>query len=426
MPNHGKTHLVVKVCAPIVTAGDCVVSRNVTEDMTMCGSELTNAIRLDELYDDPYPIFRELRDHAPVAWVPVANRYLVTRYADVVWLEQHPEIFQAAEDGSLVTRVMGHTMLRKDGDEHLRDRRAAEPPLRPRMVKEHWRPVFEANADALLRTFERKGQADVFADFAGPLAARNLAAVLGLRDVSDADMQRWSQSLMDGGGNYADDPAVWARADQSASEIDAAVDAALARVRATPDHSVISAMAHAEVAPDDEAIRSNIKVFIGGGLNEPRDSISVATYAVLTHPEVRAEVTADSRRWRAVFEEAIRWVAPIGMYPRQVAQPVTLGGVDLESGARIGVCIGAANRDERVFERPDDFDINRPPVAHVAFGGGPHFCLGTWVARAQVAEVALPALFERLPEMRLDPDRPARMGGWVFRGMLTLPVVWRV
>ncbi|HWL45211.1 MAG TPA: cytochrome P450 [Ilumatobacter sp.] len=392
--------------------------------MTTCASELTNAIRLVELYDDPYPIFKELRDREPVAWVPVANRYLVTRYADVVWLEQHPEIFQAAEDGSLVTRVMGHTMLRKDGDEHLRDRRAAEPPLRPRMVKEHWRPVFEANADALLRGFEADGRADIFADFAGPLAARNLAAVLGLRDVTDDDMQRWSQSMMDGGGNYADDPAVWARADRSTQEIDAAVDATLARVRATPDASVISAMANAEVPPDDESIRSNVKVFIGGGLNEPRDSISVATYAVLTHPEVRAEVAADASRWRAVFEEAIRWVAPIGMYPRQVAQQVELGGVTLEPGARIGVCIGAANRDERVFERPDEFDIHRPPVAHVAFGGGPHFCLGTWVARAQVAEVALPMLFERLPGLRLDPDREARMGGWVFRGMLALPAVW--
>ena len=88
------------------------------------------------------------------------------------------------------------------------------------------------------------------------------------------------------------------------------------------------------------------------------------------------------------------------------------------------MCIGSANRDDRVFDRPDEFDIHRPPTAHVAFGGGPHFCLGTWVARAQVSEVALPMLLDRLPGLRLDPDRPPRLGGWVFRGMLTLPAVW--
>jgi cytochrome P450 len=167
-----------------------------------------------------------------------------------------------------------------------------------------------------------------------------------------------------------------------------------------------------------------VKVFIGGGLNEPRDSISVATWAVLTHREVRAEVDANPARWRDVFEEAIRWVAPIGMYPRQVAQRVELGGTVLEPGARLGICIGAANRDPDVFERPDDFDINRPKVPHVAFGGGPHFCAGTWVARTAVAQVALPTLFRRLPGLAVDPAREVKLGGWVFRGLLTLPTVW--
>lgn len=392
--------------------------------MAIVVSELINGVRLDTLYADPYPTFRQLRDHAPVALVPVANRYLVTRYDDVVWLEQHPEIFQAAEDNSLVTRVMGHTLMRKDGEAHQRERRAAEPPLRPRMVKEHWLPRFEANADALISEFKSKGAGDLIRDYAGPLAARNLADLLGFGDVGEQDMQRWSQSMMDGGGNYADDADVWARAEQSTVEIDVVVDATIERVRAEPDESVVSAMVNAEDPLLPEEIRANVKVFIGGGLNEPRDSIGVAAYAVLTHPEVRAEVESERSRWRAVFEEAIRWVSPIGMYPRQVARDVELGGVSLKPGDRIGVCVGAANRDDRKFENPDVFDINRPPAAHVGFGGGPHFCLGTWVARSQVAEVALPKLFEQLPGLRLSTTQAAEMGGWVFRGMLTLPVEW--
>ncbi|WP_432828605.1 cytochrome P450 [Dactylosporangium sp. CA-092794] len=383
-------------------------------------------ILLSDLYNDPYPIYRRLRAQAPVAWVPAANRYLVTRYDDIVHLERNPEIFSANEHGSLMTRIMGHTLLRKDGDAHRRERAAAEAPMRPRTVKHHWLPLFQRNADDLIDEFAGDGTADLFQQFAGPLAARNLALVLGLRDALDTDMQRWSQAMMDGGGNYADDPVVWQRADTAAAEIDDAVYAAVRHARRQPDESVISAMVHAPDPLTIDEIRANVKVFVGGGLNEPRDSICVATWAVLTHPTIRAEVEADPARWRAVFEEAIRWVAPIGMYPREVTRTVELGGVTLEPGSRIGVCLGSANRDETVFERPDEFDINRANKAHIAFGGGPHFCLGTWVARAQVAQVALPTLFRRLPGLRLSDTEEVRLGGWVFRGLLNLPVSWTV
>ena len=387
---------------------------------------LVGEIALSDLYDDPYPIYRRLRAEAPVAWVPAANRFLVTRYDDIVALERHPEIFSANEHGSLMTRIMGHTLLRKDGAAHRRERAAAEPPMRPRTVNRHWLPLFQRNADALIDEFVDDGGADLFRQFAGPLAARNLAMVLGLRDAGDVDMQRWSQAMMDGGGNYADDPVVWERADAAAAEIDDAVRQAVDWVRDHPDESVVSSMVHAPDPLTVDEIRANVKVFVGGGLNEPRDSISVATWAVLTHPEIRAAVEADPSRWKAVFEEAIRWVAPIGMYPREVAQTTELGGVTLEAGSRLGVCLASGNRDETVFERPDDFDIDRTNKAHIAFGGGPHFCLGTWVARAQVAQVALPTLFRRLPRLRLHDTEEVRLGGWVFRGLLNLPTTWAV
>jgi cytochrome P450 len=126
-----------------------------------------------------------------------------------------------------------------------------------------------------------------------------------------------------------------------------------------------------------------------------------------------------------VFDEAARWVAPIGMYPRQTTREACLDGVVLPKGAHLGVVVGAANRDPFVFDDPDVFDITREKKPHQAFGGGTHFCAGAWVARASVAGVALPALFDRIPMMQLDAGRrPARQEGWVFRGMTSLPVVW--
>jgi cytochrome P450 len=381
-------------------------------------------IRLDELWADPYPAYRELRRSHPVAWMPAANRYLVTRYADIAYLEQHPEIFSAAEQHSLMNRVMGQTMLRKDGAGHLRERKAAEPALRPRVVKQHWTPVFQQLADKLIDGFHERGRADLFTEFAGPMAALSLAAVLGLRDVGAPDLQAWSQAMMDGTGNYGDDPIVWQRAEAAARSVDEAVDTAIAYLRRNPDASVISAMLHADDPPTAQQIRDNVKMFIGGGLNEPRDATAVGTYALLSHPEQLAQVLHDPGRFRDVFEESVRWVAPIGMYPRQTTRETELGGVTLPASARLGVVLGSANRDETVFDSPDAFDINRPSRAHLAFGGGPHFCLGTWTARAQVGQVSLPTLLRRLRGLRLSDTEPVRWGGWVFRGLLSLPVCW--
>ena len=106
-----------------------------------------------------------------MAWVPAANRYLVTRHVDISYLEQHPEIFSAHEQDSLMTRVMGHNMLRKDGSDHRRERKAAEPALRPRTVRQVWRPVFERLSDELIDAFVQDGQADLFGSYAGPMAA---------------------------------------------------------------------------------------------------------------------------------------------------------------------------------------------------------------------------------------------------------------
>lgn len=386
--------------------------------------DFARTIRLEELWADPYPIYRELRRSQPVAWVPAANRYLVTRHADIAYLEQHPEIFSAAEQNSLMTRVMGHTMLRKDGADHLRERKAAEPALRPRVVKRHWIPRFQQLADKLIDGFHERGEADLFTEFAGPMAALSLAAVLGLREVGADDLQTWSQAMMDGIGNYGDDPVVWQRAEAAARAVDEAVDTAIAQLRANPDESVISAMLHADDPLSPQQIRDNIKMFIGGGLNEPRDATTVGAYGLLSHPGQLAQVQDDPARFKDVFEETVRWVAPIGMYPRQTTCETQLGGVTLPAGARLGVVLGSANRDETVFDSPDAFDINRRDRVHLAFGGGPHFCLGTWTARAQVGQVSLPTLLRRLDGLRLSDSEPVRWGGWVFRGLLSLPVRW--
>jgi hypothetical protein len=112
------------------------------------------------------------------------------------------------------------------------------------------------------------------------------------------------------------------------------------------------------------------------------------------------------------------------MFPREVAKPVRLADTDLEPGARLGLLVASANRDERHWDRPDEFDITRPKARNVAFGVGHHFCLGVWMSRYQIGRAALPELFARIPGLKLDLDRTAEIRGWVFRGHTSLPVVW--
>lgn len=383
-------------------------------------------ISLAALDANPYPAYAHLRREG-VVWVEAVERWLVTRWDDIDLIERDSTSFTARETDSLQTRVMGRTMLRSDGAEHRRLRTAAQGPLSPRAVENEWLPRFRAFAHSLIDEFAADGAVDLMRAFCGPLAARCLGAVLGLEEATDDELQFWSQALMDGTANYADDAAVWERTERAVGEITAATARALERVRSAPDGSLISAMAHATgggTPLSDGEILSNVMLIIGGGLNEPRDGLGAAIWAMLTHPGQCARVQADPGLWPRVAEEALRWMSPLAMFPRQVAAPVRIGGTELAPGARLGLIVASANRDERHWERPDAFDIDRPKTRNVAFGVGHHFCLGVWMSRQEIGGAALPALFERCPGLSLDLDRPPEIRGWVFRGHTRLHARW--
>ena len=383
-------------------------------------------VTIPDLHRDPFPIYERLRAEGGVHWVPGVGRYLITSYQAVHETELDQEVFSANERGSLQIRAMGHSMLRRDDPEHYLERKAWQPALRPGVVQRVWRSKFERNAERYLDELIQKGPgADLIWDFAAPYAAESLREIIGLHSAGQEDLQRWSQTLIDATGNYADDPEVWAKGLRSFDEVDAALDDVLPWHAANPNESLLSQLLR---IPDYEMpierIRANVKMTIGGGLNEPRDALGVAAWALLTHREQRRAVEADPSLWNAAFDETIRWVAPIGLYSRQVARDTELAGVRLPAGARLGICILSANRDERVWQDADRFDVRREVKPHLAFGKGVHVCLGAWVARSEVADVALPMLFERLRGLDVVPDAPPTIAGWVFRGMTSLPVRW--
>ncbi|MFJ9566999.1 cytochrome P450 [Streptomyces fuscichromogenes] len=380
---------------------------------------------LADLRRDPYPAYAELRRTAPLAWVPSVGRHLLTRYDDIVRAEKLTEVFSSREQGSLLLRTVGPNLLREDGPEHRRLRAAAEPPTRPRQVRDLWAGAFEKNAHDLLERIAGRGEADLIADFAEPLAAANLALVLGLRNATADDVSGWSRAMMAANGNYADDPGIWLRAEEATRAIETAVAEVAETVRHAPDGSVISSMVHAADPVDLAEIQNNVKVIIGGGVNEPRDVFGVGAQALLLRPDVLERVLDEPALWKRVFEETARWVSPIGMYPRQLTEDHEIAGVTLPAGSRVALVIASGNRDDSVFERADTFDIDRPHRPHLAFGGGPHFCMGAWVARHEVSALAWPLVFSRLKGLRVADSTEDRMEGWVFRGLTALHVTWQ-
>lgn len=376
-------------------------------------------ITVAELVRDPYEVYRRLRDAGPCVWLSPARRYVLPRWDEVAALDENPA-FTAAEPDSLMTRAMGLSMLRTDGDDHQRQRRPAHRVLRAKEFQTYWSGMLAGVADELIDEIQAAGRADLVRDFAGPYAARTLKRMLGLDDVADGDMQIWSQALIDGIGNYADDATVWRRCREAGAGIDAAVARARDHAR---DGTVIRAML-SDQAVSYEEVLANVKLFISGGLNEPRDVIATTAWALLRDPEQLALVRADPGAFAAGTEESLRWMSPIAMYPRYVRSDTRVGDVELAAGSRVGVLLASANRDERHWVQPDRFDLRRATQRHVAFSRGPHVCLGAFVARQQVGRAALPRLFERLPGLRLAVGFAPRQVGWVFRGLASLEVTW--
>jgi cytochrome P450 len=379
-------------------------------------------IDVPAFWADPYPVLAQMREQAPIAFVPQLGSTVFTRRDDIFSQEKRTDVFSSHQPAGLMNTLMGHNMMRKDGDAHMSERSAMFPAVSPRTVRDVWRRQFQAHADRVLDDLAHEGRADLCKALALPLSAECLKDITGLTNMRFQDMDAWSQAMIDGIANYSGDKAIEARCHAATAGIDAAIDDMIPVLTKHPDSSILSVLLAAGMPL--ESVRANIKLAISGGQNEPRDAIAGTVWALLTHPEQLALVQGGNAKWLDVFEEYARWIAPIGMSPRRVAKPWSFGGVDFALDDRVFFMFGSANRDEACFPEPDRFDITRDTAKSIAFGAGPHYCAGAFASRAMVADVALPSIFAKLRGLRLDASEPVRIGGWAFRGLLNLPVVW--
>ena len=384
---------------------------------------LDEAISIDRLTRDPYPVYRRLRAEAPVLRVKSVGRTFLTKASDTKYVKENPALFSADDPNTPMRRAfLAHTLMRKDNDEHRAERMAMLPALMPRTIEADWAPLYGRLAQDYVGRLPRGKTVDLFPALAGPLSARMLAHAMGIPDASDADMQRWSQVLIDGAGNFGWRPELFEASDKANAEMDICIRANAARLRAAPDRSALSFMVAARNPIAESQMISNVKIAIGGGINEPRDALLTIIFGLLANPD-QLEAVRAGNLWEDAFEEGVRWVAPIQASSRLVMEDVTIQGCLIPKGDTVMTIQASANRDEEIFEDGENYNALRERKAHQAFGSGPHHCAGAHLSRRTVGAILLPMLFDRFPGMRLADKEAVVWSGFGFRGPLNMPVV---
>ncbi|HEV8036705.1 cytochrome P450 [Yoonia sp.] len=384
---------------------------------------LDDTITLDQLDRDPFPIYRRLRAEAPVLRVKSAGRTLLTKASDTKYVKDNPEIFSSDDPNTPMKRAFrAHTLMRKDGEEHRRERMAMAPAFAARVIQNDWMPRYEEIARDYVGRLPRGEVVDLFSILSGAYAARGLAILLGMEEASDEDMLEWSQALIEGAGNFGWRDAPFARSDRANDAIDALLDSIQDRHRAAPNNSAFSVMLNADDPIAMSQIYANIKIAIGGGINEPRDALNTILYGLLTNPDQLEEVKRNDD-WDKAFEEGVRWVAPISASSRLVTEDTEIRGYHIPKGDTVMTIQASANRDEELFDNGEEFQVYRDKNPHQSFGNGPHFCQGTHVARRAVGKVMLPILFDRFPDMEIPDTDAVIWRGFGFRGPVQIPVL---
>jgi cytochrome P450 len=385
-------------------------------------------VTVAELDADPYPLYARMRREQPVGYLPCVDTWFVTRYRDVQYVGDNPDVFTAEHGQSPVELTFGRpSIITVDGPVHHELRRSFDGKFRPRVVEGYIEELVRPIAEQYLARIEPGQPVDLMAAYFEPISVRALAAVLGLADVSSAELRRWFKGMNLGATNFERDPVKQAVADAVCAEID---DLAVPRMRQLaldPDDSTMAQLLHTGREPgcprEIDFVLPSLKVAILGGMQEPGHGAGSVLAGLFTRPDQLAEVAADrAGLLPAAVDEGLRWVAPIGTQFRFAVRDVELGGTLVPAGSSVSAVLASANRDEDVFAAPDTFDLHRSGREQAAFGFGKHFCSGHSFARHQM-RIALDVLLAEFPAIAPAAAAETRFTGWEFRAPVELPAL---
>ncbi|MGH6871483.1 MAG: cytochrome P450 [Rhizomicrobium sp.] len=383
--------------------------------------------------DDPFPIYRALRENEPVRRMPDGSM-LLTRYADVLAVYKDPVTFSSDKKAEFApkygteSRLFRHhttSLVFSDAPYHTRVRRAILGALIPRALAP-LEPKLEALVARLLDRAEAAGGMEAIADFAGAIPVEVIGDLLAVPDADRAPLRGWSLAILG-----ALEPVLTDEARKAGETALAGFHAYLAGLIADrrahpgdPEHDVLTRLMRSQGEPLGEAeLAENCVFLLNAGHETTTNLIGNALELFARYPAARARLVDDPALLRGAIEEVLRYESSNQLGNRVTAAATTIGGEKLAPGTFVTLCIGAANRDPDAFDDPEDFDILRHPNRHLAFAAGAHQCAGMNLARME-ARIALGAFLARFGDYRLD-GKPQRSRRVRFRGFTRLALSWR-
>jgi cytochrome P450 family 142 subfamily A polypeptide 1 len=382
-------------------------------------------------YLDPWDRYKWMRDNAPVYWDESADGGLwgVTRYDDIMTIAKTPDLFCSGKSSRPERDSWIPSMINLDEPQHKRRRNIVNRGFTPRRVQDQERKLRELTTQLIDDVIER-GECDFVRDIARWIPMVAIGDMLGVEPEDRAQLLEWSDWMLGGGeiADVMDDEE--RRAKQSSYtqgyfEYQAKV---IADRRVNPRDDLVSMLVTGEVGGhslnDEEILQESLLILIGGD-ETTRHVMTGGLEQLILHPDQKQKLIDDPSKTLIAVEEMLRFVSPIVNMNRTVTQDTELHGEKLAEGDRVLLLYPAGNRDDRVFEDPEGFNLERWPNRHVAFGGyGVHHCLGASLARLEL-KILFEEVLARMPDIRFASDEPLkRRPNNFITGIEEMPVVF--
>jgi len=352
---------------------------------------------------DPHPHFAWMRANAPVYWDPSGEVWGITRYDDLMTVSKNPETFSNSA-GIRPDSPSFPYMINLDDPAHKRRRNLVNKGFTVRRVRDREARIRQISRDLVAKA-KAKGRVDFVREVAAPLPLFVIGDMLGVEHDMYDRLLDWSDDLVKGSG--ATDPSTLERAAKAFEEYTQYQLAVIADRRSKPlQEDLVSVLVHAEIDGerlDDETLLMECLLILIGGDETTRHVITGGMYQLLLHPDQWQALADDPAKLPVGVEEMLRWVSPIKNMSRTAMRDAELRGQKIREGDKLLLLYPSANRDESVFPDPFRFDIGRTPNEHVAFGFGPHFCLGASLARLEL-NVMFEELLRGVRHVALDMD----------------------
>jgi cytochrome P450 len=392
--------------------------------VTVAPGALDDLLTAPEFFANPWPVYDRLLEEAPVYYSVALRAWLVSRYVDAEgvlrdierfpnsiriprFLEQLGPDVQAEIGGLKHHFSVG--LVQSDPPDHTRIRALVHREFQPRAVARQ-RDHIQELVDGLLDRVASTGRMDLVADFAYPLPVTVISDMVGIPSADRTRYKAWSDGIFGFIGSGRPSLAAARAAQGALDELEAYFRGLFGTALSAPERNLIGHLV-ALHTQDPERLREDellamCSTFVSAGHETTTSLIANGMLALLAHPEEVAKLRDHPELIASAVEEILRFASPFQRDMKVAAVEVEIAGQQVRAGEQVWVMLGAAHRDPQRFPDPERFDIERSDVRHLAFGYGPHFCLGAWLARLE-GQIALGTLIRRLPDLRLVTDADA-------------------